>query len=215
MIAMNLGTLRAALATCVFSALVAAGDVTPAPSVPPSPGAGSGPGGLEGSGPLLGNDGVGGIERKPYSQFRIPDDGNQTDGKPDVVMPGASSEFWQDLGEALTGSDGEPRLEGEGDAVAGNTILLRTEKALPGAPATLIIGFSQSMAPFKGGTLVPQSDLMLSGLQANDGGIIELPLTMPADLPAGATIYLQTWIVDDAAPAGAAASNGLAMTTGS
>lgn len=213
MIAMNLRMLRTSLAACVLSAVAVSGDLQTGPSAPPppSPGGSQGPAGLDDVGPMAGNDGVGGIERTPF--LRAPkehDDGPMVDGKPNW---GWESTQWMDLGKSIPGTAGEPRLEGEGDVKAGNTIVLRTENAKPAAPATLIVGFTQVDAPFKGGTLVPAADLMI-GMATNDAGIIELPVTLPADFPAGMTLYLQTWIVDEAAYGGSAATNGLQMTSG-
>ncbi len=208
MIAMILKKLHSVAVVCALSAAATAGGVVNAP--PPTPNPSSATGGPRDLGPLAGNDGVGGIERTMYERANQSD---QTDGTaPKSGLPLAPQETWQDLGMALEGSVGEPRLEGDGKAVPGNTVLLRIEKAKASAPLVMIVGFDKAMTPFKGGTLVPSNDLMIGGLSTNDGGILEMPLSIPLDMPAGAQMYLQTWIVDSAGPLGMSASNGLKMT---
>jgi hypothetical protein len=120
---------------------------------------------------------------------------------------------WIDLGAALAGSNGTPRLEGDGLLHAGTPMSLQLSAAPPLAPVTLILGFSALNAPFKGGTLVPHPDLLVAGLLSNASGGLTLGATWPAAVPPGTALFLQAWIADATGPAGLAASNGLEALT--
>lgn len=116
---------------------------------------------------------------------------------------------WTDLGNGLAGSTGVPLLTGEGNLQPGSDLALTLSGAAAAAPATLVVGFSQLGAPFKGGVLVPDADLILAGFVTDAGGSIGLAASWPAGVPSGFGIWLQCWITDAAGPKGFAASNGL------
>lgn len=118
---------------------------------------------------------------------------------------------WKNLGQAQAGVAGIPELAGEGTLEPGSSIAIRATGAAPLAPMTLIIGASALDAPFKGGVLVPQPDLLLFG-QNSAAGAFTLIGTLPAILPAGFTFYMQQWTVDATAPQGVSASNALSGT---
>lgn len=120
---------------------------------------------------------------------------------------------WVDLGGAITGSVGLPKLTGGGELIGGQPLTLTLTRAKPFAPMTLIVGVSSLGLPFKGGTLVPNPTLLIAGLSANAQGTLVLPATWPLGLPSWLTFYSQAWIADSAGPAGFAASNGLSGTT--
>jgi hypothetical protein len=101
---------------------------------------------------------------------------------------------WMDLGAALAGSNGTPRLEGDGLLHAGTPMSLQLSAAPPLAPVTLILGFTALNAPFKGGTLVPHPDLLVAGLLSNASGGLTLGATWPAAVPPGTALFLQAWI---------------------
>jgi hypothetical protein len=61
--------------------------------------------------------------------------------------------------------------------------------------------------------LVPSPDLILAGLPIDAEGNLIIPLIWPAGIPEGVTLYYQVWTIDAGAPAGLAATNGLAGTT--
>ena len=79
--------------------------------------------------------------------------------------------------------------------------------------ALLFLGFATSNTPFLGGTLVPFPIATSISLNTGPNGGFTLPFVWPAGVPSGMTIATQCWIQDAAAFAGAAASNGLAMST--
>ena len=114
-----------------------------------------------------------------------------------------------DAGGALAGTAGEPLLEGTSTLVAGAAATLELSSARPSAPVYLLAGLSLLDAPFKGGTLVPNPDLVLAGFATDGTGALSLATTWPAGVPGGTSIWFQQWIVDPAGPKGAAASNGV------
>jgi hypothetical protein len=119
---------------------------------------------------------------------------------------------WVDLGQALAGTGGPAMLIGTGPLVAGSPTTLALLGALPGAQSFLVVGFSAINAPFKGGVLVPDADIILA-LPVDGSGQIVLPFNWPAGFPGGATLSYQSWIQDPNGPVQFAASNGLAGTT--
>jgi hypothetical protein len=89
---------------------------------------------------------------------------------------------------------------------------LSLDQAKPFSFSPLVVGVSAINAPFKGGLMVPNSDLAFPQFSdffgaASFGGL------WPAGIPAGFTIYFQWWIQDPAGPQGFAASNAVSGTT--
>jgi len=120
---------------------------------------------------------------------------------------------WIDEGAALAGSGGLPALDGEGLLHAGTAMGLNLTGAAPLAPTTLMLGFTELGAPFMGGVLVPQPDLIVGGLLTDAAGALHLGATWPAGIPSGSSLFLQGWIADPAGPWGMSASNGLQAFT--
>jgi len=116
---------------------------------------------------------------------------------------------WQHLGGALPGNLGLPELYGVGTMVPGTFVLLNVEHANPGAPALLVAGFSELSAPFKGGVMVPNPDLVLGPVVIPATGFATLVGLWPFGVPSRFRFWLQYWIPDAVGPAGFAASNGL------
>lgn len=126
------------------------------------------------------------------------------------ILPGGSA--WIDLGHALAGSAGLPKLSGSGTPAAGQTVSLTLAQAKPNTPTTfLFVGLSQVGLPLLGGTLVPSPDVVIPALATSGAGAWTIPATWPAGVPAGTQIFFQCWIADPAGPFGAAASNGLGV----
>jgi len=148
------------------------------------------------------------------------------DGRPDIVVTETGSgppwadtmallidtthpaPPWNDTGFALAGTLGSPWLMTFGPLTPGSDVKLSLQGALPGAPAVLVLGLSELYAPFKGGTLVPNPDVLLPGFAVEpDGGLV-----LSGHWPAGAgnlLISVQWWILDAGGPKGFAASNGV------
>lgn len=119
---------------------------------------------------------------------------------------------WHDLGLPLAGGAGEPFCSGEGSLVVGTTVGLSLSSVLPSEPLALVLGASLLGAPFKGGTLLPHPDVLLTGLVSQGSGRLLLSDTWPPGIPAGTDIWFQFWMQDPAGSHGFAASNGLRAT---
>jgi hypothetical protein len=120
---------------------------------------------------------------------------------------------WKNLGGEVAGTHGAPELNGVGTLAGGTLVRLSLTGALENAPTTLVIGLSELSAPFKGGLMVPNPDVLVFGLTTNGSGNLLLSAMWPVGIPSGFTSYYQHWITDVAGPAGFAASNGLSGTT--
>ena len=75
-----------------------------------------------------------------------------------------------------------------------------------------MVGVSPLFAPFKGGTLVPDNDLLLP-LALDPDGVALVAGTWPPGLPAGVSLWFQAWHPDAAGPAGWVASHAIQATT--
>jgi hypothetical protein len=139
------------------------------------------------------------------------DDGGVDRGAAYVAFLDAG--HWTPLGGALAGAGGFPVLAGSGTLVGGAPGAIALSNALPGAAAHLVVGFSALSAPFKGGTLVPNPSLVISGLPVSAAGTLLLLFVWPASLPPDFKTWLQFWIPDAGGPQGFAASNGLLAVT--
>jgi hypothetical protein len=121
---------------------------------------------------------------------------------------------WFDAGPGLAGGGGIPALSVGGFPAATVPIRIRLEQAAPAAPLGLVFGLQAVNLPFKGGVMVPATALpdgLVTWLATTGDGSLELSAPWPSGIPAGQGIWVQCWIVDALAPAGASASN--AMTT--
>ncbi len=121
---------------------------------------------------------------------------------------------WEDLGNALGGTEGEPVLVGEGSLIPGTLVTLTLTDALPNAEYILLASAVNLSAPFKGGVLVPDPAPpgVVVVLPPLFPGFVAVSGTWPPGVPPGLTTYYQYWIVDPAGPAGFAASNAISGT---
>lgn len=110
------------------------------------------------------------------------------------------------VGGALT-----PRLDTVGSLETGELACWTLRHALPGSTAYLIVGFSQVVAPFKAGVLVPAPDVVTKGLPVNAQGQLELSTPWPAG-GSGLSFASQFWIQDPGGPVGWAASSAVSAT---
>jgi len=120
---------------------------------------------------------------------------------------------WKDLGFAKAGVDGPPQLSAKGPLSGNTQNTLSLAHAAPSAAATLVVGLSALNAPFKGGTLVPNPDVLVP-LATDGSGAVSLPFTWPAVVPAGTNVFFQYWIQDAAASQSYSASNALRGVSG-
>jgi hypothetical protein len=115
---------------------------------------------------------------------------------------------FEDLGNALPSASGvAPKLSGE-DSQRPCTvqIMLQSPSATAGV---LVVGFGQSLAPFKGGVMVPMVDLLVPNAFGANGTLL---IDLFGGALVGMTLYFQVWFVDAFAPSGYSATNGLSMT---
>ena len=115
---------------------------------------------------------------------------------------------WSDLGHALAGSAGVPRLRGAGPLVAGSVNRLDLDRAAPGAVGLLVLGLAAGNSPLLGGVLVP-APLVTVIVPIDAEGRAVYALGWPSGVPAGVPLHAQVWLLDPPQPAGVAASNGL------
>ena len=136
---------------------------------------------------------------------------------PNIFVPLVQVDFglgqWADLGHALAGGAGVPKLVGTGTLVGQTFVTSTVTKLLPNDVATLVVGFAAINATFKGGVWVPSPNLVVPGIPTGPQGMIDLPGTWPLGIPSGFTFYEQYWQKDTAAVKGFAASNAISGTT--
>jgi len=147
------------------------------------------------------------------------------DGDQDIVSGGSGTvnlgwfenrlfkPSWVNLGSSLTGSQGLPLLQGAGEPERGELVTVSLSNALGFTATTLVVGLTSASTPFKGGVLVPSPDVLITGLQTDVAGTQSLSGLWPGGVPPGTVTVFQYWIVDQVAPQGLAASNGLSATT--
>jgi len=116
---------------------------------------------------------------------------------------------WSDKGFAKAGTGGlMPLLVGAGSLKVGTAGSLTLSQARPSSLALLFAGFAAGSVPFKQGTLVPFPFALQFTFVTSPSGTLPLGWgAWPAGLPVGFSIYLEFWIADPVATAGASASN--------
>lgn len=143
---------------------------------------------------------------------RFDDDGAPDRGAVWILFLDAAN-AWIDLGHALPGSIGPPRLEGHGTLQPDTKVWLNANRALDHAPAGLFVGLAADELPFHGGTLVPAPDFVAWPLLTDEFGQLAIAGRWPAGLPSGLPVWFQVWVVDAAGPEGFAATNALTIET--
>jgi probable HAF family extracellular repeat protein len=118
---------------------------------------------------------------------------------------------WRDLGHALAGAGGPPRLRGTGTLESGTDLGLEVEAGRPPTLGLWMIGFAEAPRPFRGGTAVPRPDRLLAFTTDAAGAASFLRPTLPA-LPPGFTVVAQAWLRDPSGPQGVTASNAVLGT---
>ncbi len=119
-----------------------------------------------------------------------------------------------DLGQGLAGFGGMvPALSLSDSLCPDGTSSVSLADSRPSSSAWLVFGVSFLGAPFKGGTLVPDPDLLVAGLPLSGTGELSFPFTWPAGFP-GIETWWQFAVQDVDGPAGWALSNALTVTSG-
>jgi hypothetical protein len=119
---------------------------------------------------------------------------------------------WTHRGHALAGASGTPNIVGTGTALPGATTTVTLTGTAPSSPATLVLGASLLGAPFKGGVMVPDVDILIGGLLTDGTGALVVSGPWPPAIPSGFTSFMQFWMNDASGPLGFVASNGLTVT---
>ncbi|HTE06907.1 MAG TPA: delta-60 repeat domain-containing protein [Planctomycetota bacterium] len=180
----------------------------------------------DGSGALDASFGVGGKVRTSFGNLNGGAFGAalQTDGR--IVAAGFQATFtsvgvelavarylgdspWTNLGGALAGIAGPPRLAGTGTLFPGSSGGLSLAAAAPSAAGALFFALDSTPAPFHCGTLVPVPVLGTVLLLASATGTASVTWSSwPAGL-SGLDLFLQAAVQDAAAPCNVALSNAL------
>ena len=126
-------------------------------------------------------------------------------------LPAGGVGRFVDLGQGLAG-DTTPRLQGFGSLGGGTQVSLRLTAFDQFTTAYLVAGVSQLSAPFKGGVLVPDVDLLVPFTPVFSPDV-DLDATWPAGIPSGASVWFQAWQAQPGGPLGWAATNGLEAIT--
>jgi hypothetical protein len=139
--------------------------------------------------------------------------GSLDDGSPELHDGALLLELgpWTDEGFALAPTDapltgGVPALLAAGSLQAGQPLGLYLTEAAPGAQAFVVAGLSVLAAPFKGGTLVPQPQVLVP-VVVDASGSATIEAGWPAGLPSGTSLHVQIWVTDASGPHGFTASN--------
>jgi hypothetical protein len=113
---------------------------------------------------------------------------------------------WQELGSALAGATGRPRLAGQGRCAQGQTMTLYGSHAAPNAVVVHVAGLNVAGLPLFGGLLVPSPDLLQVAF-TDAVGRSGFGLTIPTAVGPGVSLWFQSWCLDAGAIQGFSASN--------
>jgi len=118
-----------------------------------------------------------------------------------------------DLGGALPGGGGAPRLQAEGALLPNSLNQFVLTQAAASASTFLFLSLESNAVPFKGGTLqtFPYATLVPTTTTAT--GTLTMPFVFPTDVPSALSLYFQCAIVDPQAIQGVAISNALHALT--
>ncbi|MCB9897967.1 MAG: VCBS repeat-containing protein [Planctomycetes bacterium] len=135
---------------------------------------------------------------------------NEFDTDSCTVLMNLGEGPWTNTGAVLGQASGlHAALTGSGPLTAGSTNVLDLAFARSATSAVFVLGLSLLDAPFKGGVLVPNPDLIVAGLPLDAQKNLIFPFAWPAGVPAGTPFWIQEWFTDASNPLGFAASNGL------
>jgi len=121
----------------------------------------------------------------------------------------AAGSPFTDLGHSKPGTNGYPILLAGGSLQISEPVSFALANALPLVNTSLVLGFSELDAPFKGGVLVPSADVVFAPLQADATGATTLAAPWPPGVPSGFTFYVQSLFPDAGAVQNVASSSGV------
>lgn len=119
---------------------------------------------------------------------------------------------WTDAGGGIASTASNPRLMGSGSLQVGSPVTLSLTGALPNVPTTLLLGASAINVQTLGGLIVPSPNVVISGLQSDANGSLQLSSTWPPGAHPGFLIFAQYLYPDAATLAGVAGSNAILGT---
>ncbi len=117
-----------------------------------------------------------------------------------------------DLGEQLEGANGYPIHIASGTLATHTPFLFDVFNAPPLSTAFVVVGVSELSAPFKGGTLVPNPDVIVA-LPTDAAGRTAAGGLWPGTVPSGLTLWLQWWFNDVGGVAGKSSTSALRALT--
>ena len=117
-----------------------------------------------------------------------------------------------DLGGASIGLLGEPVLAAPGTWAPGSDNSLDFSNAVPGALSVLLVSNQNIPVPFIGGTLHTLPILMTQGAITDLSGEWSIPVTWPASVQSGVSVYFQAAVFDTSTIYSFVLSNGLQIT---
>lgn len=129
-----------------------------------------------------------------------------------IRFRGALVNQWANLGGGLRGSNGAvPSLAGTGPLVAGATVTLDMQRALPKAAGLLFLSRGVDCQPLLGGTLIPDDPVPLS-FAANTAGGFHWTIALPPGIAPDGSFAFQAWMIDALNPSGVSATNAVWVT---
>src|SRR5262245_5765065 len=129
---------------------------------------------------------------------------------PNWTYPAGSAQL--DLGHAQLGGAGWPGTLVTGDFVPDEKVTVALWGRGVDTPAFLVAGLSEAFAPFKGGVMVPEPDLVVGPMSTGTGPTFKLEGRWPNGLTVGTALTLQWWLIDAMAPQGMSASTAVRIT---
>jgi hypothetical protein len=111
-------------------------------------------------------------------------------GKVAIVINEA---LWWNHGGASSMTATLPLLIGTGSLQPDTQTSISLAGTPSGSAAFLVVGTTRVFQPFKGGTLVPEPQLIVTGLVTDGTGALELVGRWPEGIPTGVQLTLQVW----------------------
>jgi hypothetical protein len=125
-----------------------------------------------------------------------------------LFLAGTATAQWTDLGGGLAGTGSAPVLVGLGPQIPTAGTKLTVTGGQPGHALYLIVGLSAINAPFKGGVMQPNPDILVT-FALDGSGNWQLIFSWPDGIPFLTQLWWQCWTPDAGGPKGFAATNGL------
>ena len=98
-----------------------------------------------------------------------------------------------------------------GTLIASSTVNVALSGAATNSTAWFVLGLTQLDAPFKGGVMVPDVNV-LAPFPTGGAGAVNFSFGWPTGVPAGFPFWTQFWVQDAGGPKGFAASNAVKGT---